>query len=117
MKQRNNPIKKALARRDRVRAKIRGTGERPRLHVYRSNHHMWVQIIDDVKGHTLASVSTKNVNEKGTKTQKAKKVGELLATQALKKKITKLCFDRGHNRFHGRVKAIADAVRQEGIKV
>ena len=101
----------------RVRASIKTSG-RPRLSVYRSNMHMWAQIIDDVTGTTIAAVNTKAlVSKKGdTKIVKATAVGTAIAKLAIEKKITKIVFDRGSYKFHGRVKAVAEAARAAGME-
>lgn len=108
-------------RRLRVRGKISGTMERPRLNVYRSINHIYAQIIDDVNGHTLASASTlsaevaKNLSGK-TKTEVAFLVGEALAKNALEKGITTVVFDRAGYIYTGRVKAVADGARNAGLE-
>ncbi|AKI98346.1 50S ribosomal protein L18 [Kosmotoga pacifica] len=105
----------------RVRAKINGTPERPRLAVYRSEKHIYAQIIDDVAGRTLVSASTIDKELKG-KLQKtwnkeaAAEVGKLIAKRALEKGIATVVFDRGGFKFHGRVKSLADAAREAGLK-
>lgn len=108
---------KKLNRTTRVRASIKTSG-RPRLSVYRSNIHIWAQIIDDVTGTTLVSVNTKSLEGKkgDTKTVRAAAVGTEIAKLALKKKITKIVFDRGSYKFHGRVKAVAQAARDGGLE-
>lgn len=103
----------------RVRSKISGTAEAPRLNVYRSTSNIYVQIIDDVNGNTLVSSSTiaKGVNVEGmTKTQAAAVVGADVAKKALEKGITEVVFDRGGYLYTGRVKALADAAREAGLK-
>jgi len=109
----------ARARRHRrVRKKIFGTAERPRLVVTRSTRHMFVQIVDDTKGHTLVSASTMDASLRGmegTKTDKARKVGELLAQRAKAAGITQVVFDRGGNRYAGRIAALADSAREGGL--
>ena len=106
-----------LRRRRRVRAKVAGTGERPRLAVFRSNRGMQAQIIDDVRGHTLAAV---NWTEKELKDlprmDQAKRAGELLAERAKAAGIEECIFDRGGYRYHGKVKALADGAREGGLK-
>ncbi|HEX9756763.1 MAG TPA: 50S ribosomal protein L18 [Nitrospiria bacterium] len=107
-------------RRRRVRKKIMGTHERPRLSVFRSNRHMYSQLIDDIKGCTLISVSTmeKSLREdlkSFSPIETAKKVGKLLAERALTLKFQKVVFDRGGNLFHGRVKAVAEGAREGGL--
>lgn len=107
------------ARHDRVREKVSGTAERPRLNVYRSNNNIFAQIIDDVKGETLVSASSidKELNLKnGSNIEAATKVGELLAERAKKAKIKTVTFDRGGYLYHGRVKALADAARNSGLE-
>jgi large subunit ribosomal protein L18 len=100
----------------RVRSKVRGTAERPRLSVFRSNRAIWAQVIDDAKGHTLVSAGSIQVTEKGlSKKDQATKVGELLAQQAKAAGIEKVVFDRGPYLYHGRVKALADGARQSGL--
>lgn len=105
-----------LRRLRRVRAKIAQNLGIPRLSVFRSNQHIWVQIIDDKHGKTLVSSSTKTIKEiKGTKTEKAYALGETVAKLALEKKIKKIRFDRGLYRYHGRVKALAEGARAKGL--
>ena len=102
----------------RLRKKIAGTAERPRLVVTRSARHVFVQVVDDTKGHTVASASTLETDLrtlKGDKTAKAKKVGELIAERAKKAGIAAVVFDRGGNRFAGRVAAIAEGAREGGL--
>ncbi len=108
-----------LKRHARVRAKLSGTAERPRLNVFRSNKHIYAQIIDDVNGVTLASASTldKDLNVESTgDTSAATKVGELVAKRAAEKGFSDVVFDRGGYLYHGRVKALADAAREAGLK-
>jgi len=103
----------------RIRAKISGTPERPRLNVFRSNQHIYAQLIDDTKGVTLASASTleKDLDLESTKNiEAAKKVGELIAKRALEKGYKKVVFDRGGYLYHGRVKALAEAAREAGLE-
>lgn len=88
---------------------------RPRLSVFRSNRHIYAQVIDDSKGITLVSASSMEVTDGGTKTEVAKKVGYLLAEKALKLKISKVVFDRGKFKYHGRIKALAEAAREKGL--
>lgn len=100
----------------RVRSKIAQNIGIPRLSVFRSNQHIWAQIIDDKHGKTLVTSSTKTVKEvKGTKSEKAALVGQTIAKLALEKKIINVRFDRGLYRYHGRVKALADGARQGGL--
>lgn len=106
-------------RHKRIRAAIKGTAAKPRLSVFRSNRHMFLQLIDDEKGRSLAQVSDcgKNWNkEKGVKAEKAFSLGKKLAELAKKKMIKKAVFDRGGYKFHGRVKAVADGAREGGLE-
>ena len=106
-----------LRRRRRVRAKIRGTAERPRLSVFRSNKGVQAQVIDDVAGHTLAAVSWTEGDLKSLKSmEQAKRAGELLAERAKASGVETVIFDRGGYRYHGRVKALADGARENGLK-
>ncbi|KFE41215.1 MULTISPECIES: 50S ribosomal protein L18 [Staphylococcus] len=107
-----------LKRHARVRTKLSGTSEKPRLNVYRSNKHIYAQIIDDVKGVTLAQASTKDsdIDTSVTKVEMATKVGESIAKKASEKGIEAVVFDRGGYLFHGRVKALADAARENGLQ-
>lgn len=100
----------------RVRSKVRGTAERPRLSVFRSNRAIWAQVIDDGNGRTMASAASIHVAEKGlSKKDQATKVGELLAERAKAAGIEHVVFDRGPYLYHGRVKALADGARQGGL--
>jgi len=104
-------------RRNRVRAKVFGTKEVPRLNVFRSLKHITAQIIDDTSGTTIVSASDKDLKAaKGQKTDKAKEVGKLVAKKALDKKIKKVVFDRAGYKYHGRVKSLADAAREAGLE-
>lgn len=104
-------------RHTRVRGKISGTAQRPRLNVYRSNSNIYAQVIDDVAGVTLVSASTLEKDVKGnSKTEKAAFVGETIAKRAVEKGITEVVFDRGGYLYHGRVQALADAARENGLK-
>jgi large subunit ribosomal protein L18 len=104
----------------RVRAKVAGTAERPRLNVFRSLHHIYAQIIDDASATTLASASTvtKKGEEKktGGNIEAAAVVGKLIAERAKEKGVTKVVFDRGGYLYHGRIKALADAAREGGLE-
>ena len=107
-----------LRRRRRVRAKVRGTAERPRLSVFRSNRGIQAQLIDDVRGHTLAAVSWTEDDLKSLgRSEQAKKAGELLAERGKAAGVETAVFDRGGYRFHGRVKALADGARESGLKL
>jgi large subunit ribosomal protein L18 len=105
-------------RHTRVRKRINGTGERPRLAVYRSNKYIYAQVIDDVEGRTLAAASSQ---ESGLRSDNlnlaaAAKVGEAVATRAKDAGVTAVVFDRGGYKFHGKVKALADAAREAGLE-
>jgi large subunit ribosomal protein L18 len=104
-----------LKRHIRVRAKISGTSERPRLAVYRSNANIYAQIIDDTVGKTLVAASTLEVKVDGTKTDAAKAVGAAVAKKALENGIEKVVFDRGGNLYHGRIQALAEGAREAGL--
>ena len=106
-----------LRRRRRVRAKVRGTAERPRLSVFRSNRGMVAQLIDDDRGHTVAAVSWTEADLRELKPMdQAKRAGEVLAGRAKEAGIESCTFDRGGYRYHGRVKALADGAREGGLK-
>ncbi len=111
-------VRKARQRRHRrVRGKIRGSAERPRLVVSRSNKGISAQLVDDVNGKTLAAASWLQLKTfKGNKTEQAAEVGKLLAAKATQAKIGGAVFDRGGYLYHGRVKALADAAREGGLK-
>ena len=111
--------KKARAKRHaRVRSKISGTPERPRLNVFRSAKHIYAQVIDDVNGVTLCSASSmeKGFDGNGGNVEGAKKVGAAVAKKAADKGITEVVFDRGGFLYHGRVKELAEAARENGLK-
>jgi large subunit ribosomal protein L18 len=116
MSREESKIRTRARRALRVRSQVRGTPERPRLSVFRSNRAIWAQVIDDRNGRTLASASTVNVTDKGlSKTDQAAKVGQLLAERAKAAGIERVVFDRGPYLYHGRVKALADGARQGGL--
>ncbi len=107
-------------RHQRLRKKVTGTTERPRLVVTRSNRHMIAQVIDDTVGHTLASASTLEdefATAEGTKVDKARRVGALVAERARTAGISAVVFDRGGNKYHGRVAAVAEAAREGGLEL
>ncbi len=110
---------------DRIRKKMQGTAQRPRLNVYRSLNHIYVQVIDDLHGKTLVSASTaegkkadgtKDAKRAGGNVASAKAVGKAIAERAKAKGVTKVVFDRGGYIYHGRVKALADAAREAGLQ-
>jgi large subunit ribosomal protein L18 len=114
--------RKARSRRHRrVRQKVSGTSAKPRLCVFRSLNHIYAQVIDDTQGHTLVAASSNDPEVKGdsnskSKTGRAGLVGALLARRAVDKGISQVAFDRGGYQYHGRVKALAEAARQGGLK-
>ncbi|XVQ12041.1 50S ribosomal protein L18 [Spirillospora sp. CA-255316] len=104
----------------RVRKKVVGTAARPRLVVTRSSRHVFVQVIDDTAGHTLAYASTMEADlraDDGDKTAKSRKVGELVAARAKQAGVSSVVFDRGGNKYHGRVAAVADGAREGGLEL
>jgi large subunit ribosomal protein L18 len=108
---------RAMRRRHRrVRKKIRGTAERPRLAVYRSNRHIYAQVIDDVAGRTLAAASSLATSNGGDPKAKAKEVGQALAKNAKAAGITRVSFDRGGFQYHGRIAAVAEGAREGGLE-
>ncbi|MCJ7743778.1 MAG: 50S ribosomal protein L18 [Dehalococcoidales bacterium] len=115
------PQEARVRRHRRVRAKVRGTSDRPRLAVFRSLNHIYIQVVDDTQSHTLVSASTLDPDIKGSidsqkKTEQAKLVGSLVAKRALSQGIKQVVFDRGGYKYHGRVKALAEAAREAGLK-
>ncbi len=118
---RYNRRKQRVKRHRRIRAKISGTVQRPRLNVFRSNQHIYAQVIDDVRGHTLVAASTLDAGLRPqlndhTKVEEAKLVGQLIAERARAAGITRVVFDRGGYLYHGRVRALADAAREAGLE-
>ncbi|SNZ17894.1 LSU ribosomal protein L18P [Terribacillus aidingensis] len=106
-------------RHNRVRKSISGTSERPRLNVYRSNKHIYAQLIDDTTGKTIANASTKDASlnlESTSNVEAAQKVGEAVANRAKEAGVTTIVFDRGGYLYHGRVKALAEAAREAGLQ-
>ena len=118
----NIPQRNVIRKRvhERIRARMTGTAERPRLNVYRSLNHIYTQIIDDATGTTIASASTVSKKGDGKKVggnvASAKEVGKLIAERAKEKGIKKVVFDRGGYLYHGRIKALADAAREAGLE-
>lgn len=108
--QRRNKIK------TRIRGRISGTAQRPRMTVFRSNKQIYVQLIDDLAGRTLVATSSKGIDQKATKSEIAAMVGTAIAAKALEAGITEVVFDRNGYLFHGRVKSLADAARSAGLK-
>ncbi len=117
-----NTVQRLAKKRARIRKKITGTPERPRLSVFRSAKHAYAQIIDDTTGKTLVSVSSlskdlrENVKQAKTPMERFKMIGVAAAKKALEKNIKEVVFDRGGHLYHGRVKALADGVREGGLK-
>ena len=104
---------------DRIRHRVHGTEERPRLAIYRSLNHIYAQVIDDRKGHTLAAASSSEKNstvKSGGNIAGAKEIGKLVAQRAKEKGVNKVVFDRGGYLYHGRIKALADAAREAGLE-
>ena len=118
MKINKTKLNKRIVRHNRVRAKIKGTDKRPRLSVFRSNRHIFAQLIDDVNSRTVASASDLKTGKKKNikKVEIAKNVGMELAKKAASKKIKKVVFDRGGYKYHGRIKGIAEGAREGGLK-
>ena len=125
LEKRKRKVEARLKRKRRVRKKIFGTPDRPRLSVYKSCKHIYAQIIDDTIGHTLVAASSlsseirekfEELKKEGGKTAVAKAVGELIAKKALEKGIKKVCFDRGGFKYHGRVKFLAEGARSAGLE-
>lgn len=111
----NNKTKRKI-RHKKIRAKVFGTVEMPRLSVFRSNKHIFAQIIDDTKGKTLVSVGDLSIKKKDKKENLARIVGMELAKLAKEKNIKKIIFDRGGYKYHGRIKALAEGAREAGLK-
>jgi large subunit ribosomal protein L18 len=110
-----NKTDKRIRLKIKIKAKVRGTMDRPRLSVFRSNKFIYAQIIDDVKGNTLVEASDVKIT-KGTKIERAKQVGKMIADKALTKKIDKVVFDRNGFKYTGRIKLVADEARASGLK-
>jgi large subunit ribosomal protein L18 len=106
-----------LRRHARVRRKVWGTAERPRLAVFRSNRHIYAQLIDDGSARTIAAASDREVGASGLKRDAARSVGELIATRAKEAGIERAVFDRGGRLYHGRVAAVADGARDKGLAI
>ena len=104
-------------RQKRVRMKIRGTSDKPRLSVFRSHQHIYAQLIDDGSGKTIVAASSFEIKEKLKKAEMAKRIGNLIAEKAKKVGIGAVVFDRGRYRYHGRVQALAEGARDGGLKV
>lgn len=107
---------KRLIRHGRVRSRVAGDDNRPRLAVFRSASHIYAQIINDLTGKTLAQASTRDVKSKTAKTDRSAEVGKLIASKAKEAGVTKVVYDRGGYRYHGRIKALAEAAREAGLE-
>lgn len=116
MNNQKQKLAKRAIRRKRVRSRVSGTSERPRLSVFKANAHIYAQLIDDLTGKTLASASSKEVKAKGKKSDAAKEVGKMLAAKALAKNIKAAKFDRGGFAYHGRIKSLAEGAREGGLE-
>ncbi len=121
MKKTNPSVRARRRRKLRFMKKIRGTASRPRLCVYRSNKHIYAQIVDDGETRTLASASSlskelASLADKGATREAARKVGELIAKKAMERDIRKVVFDRNGFLYHGRIRAVADAARETGLE-
>jgi large subunit ribosomal protein L18 len=106
-----------IARHNRIRSEVTGTAQRPRVSVFKSNKHTYVQVIDDVAGKTLVSSELKTMAAKGKKTEVAVTIAQKVAEKMKEKGITTAVFDRGGFKYHGRIKAIAEGLRTSGIKI
>jgi large subunit ribosomal protein L18 len=109
-------VREAIHR--RIRRKVRGSGERPRLAVYRSLNHIYAQVVDDLSGQTIVSASTTEKDLRGTtggNVEAARRIGKVIAERALEKGISSVVFDRGGYLYHGRIKALTDAAREAGL--
>ena len=106
-----------IRRHVRVRKKVAGTAERPRLAVFRSNRHIYVQLIDDDAARTIASASDAEVSASGSKADAARAVGALIAERAKSAGVNRAVFDRGGRLYHGRVAALADGAREKGLRI
>jgi large subunit ribosomal protein L18 len=106
-----------LRRHTRVRKRVSGSAGTPRLAVYRSNRHIYAQLIDDIDARTLASASDTEIEAQGDKVARAKAVGELLAKRAKEAGVDRVVFDRGGRLYHGRVAALADGAREGGLRI
>lgn len=111
-----NKAKNRNLRKKRVRSKISGTNERPRLSVSISLNHVRVQLIDDLSGRTIAQANDLKIDRKKTKTERAIEVGKNIAEEGKKVKVKNVVFDRGHKLYHGRVKALAESARKNGLE-
>ncbi len=116
MNKNKEKLARRTIRRKRVRSRVTGTEQRPRLSVFKANRHIYSQLIDDATGKTLVSASSQEIKSKGKKSDLAKEVGKLTASKALAKKIKTVKFDRGGFAYHGRIKALAEGAREGGLE-
>lgn len=107
---------KKIRRRNKIRVKIEGTAKRPRLSVFKSNKGMYLQLIDDQKGETIVSARSSEIKTKDKKTVVSFELGKLIAKKGLEKKIKNIVFDRGGNKYHGRIEMVAKGAREAGLK-
>lgn len=115
MKKLNVKVDQRQRRHARIRARVSGTMEKPRLSIFKSNRHMYAQLIDDVSGATIIGLSSEKVEGKNM-LEKSKELGKMIAKLALEKKIAKIAFDRGGFKYTGKIKSFADAAREGGLK-
>lgn len=115
MKKLNVKSDQRKTRHARIRAKISGTTEKPRLSIFKSNRHMYAQLIDDATGATIIGISSEKAEGKNM-TEKSKELGKMIAKEALAKKISKIAFDRGGFKYTGKIKLFADSAREGGLK-
>lgn len=111
---------KRARRHARIRAKVSGTAQRPRISVFKSSKHIFVQVIDDTVGRTIVSskaASVARLRSKGTKTEYARKIGEMIAEKMKERGVTRAVFDTGGSKYHGRVQAVAEGLRAGGITI
>jgi large subunit ribosomal protein L18 len=116
MNQQRIKREKRVRRHNRVRSKVEGQSDRPRLAIFRANQHIYAQVIDDATQKTLASASSMELKSKAKKSEVAAEVGTLIAKKAQDAKVKQVVFDRGGYRYHGRVKALAEAAREAGLE-
>mmetsp|Transcript_9808 Transcript_9808/g.22634 ORF Transcript_9808/g.22634 Transcript_9808/m.22634 type:complete len:116 (-) Transcript_9808:9030-9377(-) len=112
----NKKVERRLKIQKRIRKIIQGTEKVPRLSIYKSNKCIYVQLINDVQGHTLLTTSSRALGSSGVDVGKARKVGEVIAEKALRQNIQTVVFDRSGYRYHGRIKALAEGIRSKGLK-
>lgn len=116
MKSKNKKVERRHRIHLRIRKAIQGTAQMPRLSIYKSNKCIYVQLVDDVQGHTLLTISSRALGEQGIDVAKARKVGEAIAEKAIEKGIKNVVFDRSGYLYHGRVKALAEGAKEKGLK-